>query len=147
MTDMYPNVPLPKATMLRLPKIQQGLIDGLNYDQIAASCGVKSSQTIDRDMKAWVESGLFEVWLKTEFAKLYSHVKISNPVAAYKELAKIIAKMVTQKREIQVEENITEKQEVILTLDCLSPEERELARSLARRFIKTNNQKRPSSIH
>jgi hypothetical protein len=96
----YQNVPLPKKTILRLPKIKQGLRDGLNYDQIATNCGVKSSQTIDRDMKAWVESGLFEIWLKTEFVELHQHARVANPLEAYKEIAKIVARMVTRKEEI-----------------------------------------------
>lgn len=97
---MYQNVPLPKKTALRLPKIKQGLREGLNYQQIAENCGVKSSQTIDRDMKAWVESGLFEVWLKTEFVELHEHARIANPLEAYKEIAKIVGRMVTRKTEV-----------------------------------------------
>ena len=97
---MYQNVPLPHKTALRLPKIKQGLREGLTYDQIAELCGVKSSQTIDRDMKAWVESGLFEVWLKTEFVELHEYARQANPLEAYKNICKIVARMVTRKEEI-----------------------------------------------
>jgi len=100
---MYQNVPLPTKTAIRLPKIKQGLRDGLSYQQIAESCGVKSSQTIDRDMKAWVESGLFEVWLKTEFVELHEYMRTANPSKAYDNICKIVARMVTQKREVKQE--------------------------------------------
>jgi hypothetical protein len=105
---MYQNVPLPRKTVLRLPKIKQGLRDGLNYDQIAESCNLKSAQTIDRDMKAWVQSGLFEIWLKTEFVELHEHVRVANPVEAYKNISKIIGKMVTRKVESEHTERIEE---------------------------------------
>ena len=101
------NVPLTHQTLLRLPKIQQGLREGLNYTQIGQSCGV-TEKTIDRDMQAWVQSGEFEIWIKTEFAALHSHVVVANPLEAYKEIAKIVSKMVTQKREIK--EDITLKE-------------------------------------
>jgi hypothetical protein len=107
---MYQNVPLPKKTAIRLPKIKQGLRDGLNYDQIAANCGLKSSQTIDRDMKAWIESGLFEIWLITEYIETHYYMKNANKSKVYDNLTRIISRMVTQKRELKVEENIREIQ-------------------------------------
>ena len=108
---MYQNVPLPKKTALRLPKIKEGLREGLNYQQIAESCGVKSSQTIDRDMKAWVESGLFEVWLKTEFVELHEYVRVANPVEAYRNISRIIGRMVTRK--IDVTEDIYQETRIV----------------------------------
>lgn len=106
---MYQNVPLPKNTALRLPKIKQGLRDGLSYNQIAEVCGVKSSQTIDRDMKAWIESGLFETWLITEFVELHNHMRTADPAKAYDNICRIVSRMVTQKREINEEITHTNK--------------------------------------
>ena len=146
-TAMYQNVPLPHKTTIRLPKIKQGLREGLNYQQIAESCGVKSAQTIDRDMKAWVESGLFEVWLKTEFVELHEHTRVANPLEAYKEIAKIVAKMVTRRTEVKQDIDIQEKQEVTFTFDDLNPDERELARKMARKLIVAKYPTRPDSIH
>ena len=94
--------------MLRIPKIKQGLRDGLSYDQIAASCNLKSSQTIDRDMRVWVESGLFDTWLKTEFVSLYSHMKLSDPKEAFREVSKLVGKMITRKVESQHIERVEE---------------------------------------
>lgn len=116
---MYQNVPLPTKTAIRLPKIKQGLREGLNYQQIAESCGLKSSQTIDRDMKAWVESGLFEVWLKTEFVELHEYMRTANPTEAYKNICKIIARMVTRKEEIKSEHTETQR---VLHLHLWKPE-------------------------
>jgi len=99
---------LSKRTQIRLPTIKDGLRKGLNYDSISESCGV-TSQTIDRDMKAWVQSGEFEVWLKTEFAELHGYAREANPMEAYKEIAKIVGRMVTRKVEKTLErtDNIT----------------------------------------
>lgn len=96
---MSQNVPLSKRTILRLPKIKQGLRDGLNYNQIGASCGV-TEKTIDRDMNAWVASGLFEKWLITEFVQIHYHMKDANISKVYDNLSRIVARMVTQKKEI-----------------------------------------------
>ena len=104
---MSQNVPLTPQTIIRLPKIQQGLRDGLNHTQIGENCGV-TEKTIDRDMQSWVKSGLFETWLKTEFVQLYYHEKIANPAEAFKEISRIVGRMVTQKKEISVDETVTE---------------------------------------
>lgn len=93
------NVPLPRNTALRLPKIKQGLREGLSYNQIGASCGV-TEKTIDRDMNAWVSSGLFEKWLITEYVEAHYHMKAANISKVYDNLSRIVARMVTRKTEI-----------------------------------------------
>ena len=102
-----PEMSLSTHTIKRLPKIQQGLREGLNRTQIGTECGV-SEKTIDRDMQSWVQSGLFEIWLKTEFVQLYYHEKLANPTEAFKEISRIVGRMVTQKKEISVDETVTE---------------------------------------
>lgn len=93
------NVTLPKQTLIRLPKIKDGLKEGLNYSQIGAACGV-TERTIDRDMNVWVTSGLFEKWLITEFVQVHYHMKGANISKVYDNLSRIVARMVTQKQEI-----------------------------------------------
>jgi hypothetical protein len=109
---------LPTQTRIRLPKIKDGLRNGLNYTKIGASCGV-TSQTIDRDMKAWVESGDFEVWLKTEFAELHGYARTANPMEAYKEISKLVGKMVTRKIEAKTEVTETVKKELTFNFNEL----------------------------
>ena len=98
---------LTPQTLRRLPKIKQGILLNHNRQTIGKSCGV-TEKTIDRDMKAWVESGDFETWLKTEFVALHNHVVIANPTIAYKEMARLMGKMVTRKAELKTVEEIRE---------------------------------------
>jgi len=99
---MSQNVPLPQNTRLRLPIIKQGLKENLTHEQIGERCKV-TEKTIDRDMKLWVQSGEFEIWLKTEWAELHNYCRQANPLVTYKILSGIVARMVTQKREIKQE--------------------------------------------
>jgi hypothetical protein len=59
-------------------------------------------------MNSWVESGDFETWLKTEFVALHNHVVVANPTVAYKEMARLMGKMVTRKAEIKQIDEIRE---------------------------------------
>lgn len=108
------NVPLPKRTIIRLPIIKQGLREGLNYTQIGERCGV-TEKTIDRDMTSWVNSGLFEQWLKTEFVELHEYARQANPIEAYKEISKIVGRMVTRKTEVKEEINVREEHAISIT--------------------------------
>ena len=93
---------LSTATLKRLPTIKEGLRKGLNREQIAAKCS-RTEKTIDRDMSAWVESGLFEVWLKEEFLDLHHYARDNEPMEAYRQISKLVARMLTRKIEAKTE--------------------------------------------
>jgi len=137
---------LTTQTRIRLPKIQEGLRDGLSHEQIAANCGV-TRRTIERDLDSWYESGEFETWLKAEFVELYEYVRTANPTIAFKELARLMGKMVTRKAEIKTEDTITEHKEVRIKFDAMSKEERELYRNLFRKHYMQPREGRSDSIH
>ena len=134
---------LSTPTISRLPKIQTGLREGLTQEQIADRCGV-SRRTIIRDMQDWVESGLFETWLKLEFVELYEYERTANPTIAFNALARLMGKMVTHRAEIKTEskEHITNR-----TVIELDPKTRVLFESVARGFIKASHKTESSSIH
>lgn len=92
---------LSRQTLKRLPQIKQGFRKGDSYEQIAQSCTVHH-RTIERDVQSWVESGLFEVWIKEEFVDLHNYARNANPMEAYKQIAKIVGRMVTRKIEKDV---------------------------------------------
>ena len=94
---------LSKQTILRLPKIKEGLLKGLNYDVIASNCGIKSHRTIERDVRAWLESGEFEIWLKEEFVLTYPEIKKEDKALAFTEIAKLVGKMLTRRIEAKAE--------------------------------------------
>jgi len=90
------------TTLKRLPTIKQGLIKGLTRPQIGVKCGV-TEKTIRRDIQSWVESGLFETWIKEEFLRLHPQVVKEDIVKAYDNITKLVGKMITRKAEIKSE--------------------------------------------
>ena len=93
-------------TRKRLPRIIEGLIKGENYDQIAEAVGVKNRRTIERDIKAWREIGGFEDFFAKEFLKLHGKIRKSDPVEAYRQITKLVARTVTRKIEAQLKQQI-----------------------------------------
>lgn len=93
---------LTPQTRRRLPTIKANLMKGLSYGQIGGILGV-TEKTIDRDIKAWLESGDFETWVKEQWVELHQKVTKETPVEAYKQVSKLLAKMVTRKAEIKSE--------------------------------------------
>ena len=85
-------------TRKRLPTIKTSLLKGLNRDQIGEKCGV-TEKTIDRDVKAWVESGDFETWIKEEFLRLHAQIIHNDPVEAYRQITKLLGRTLTQRVE------------------------------------------------
>ena len=134
---------LSTPTISRLPKIQAGLRQGLTQEQIADHCGV-SRRTIIRDMQEWVQSGLFETWLKLEFVELYEYERTANPTIAFNALSRLMGKMVTRKAEIKTEtkEEITHK--TVIKVDSKT---RILLEQAARDFIEASHQGESASIH
>jgi type IV secretory pathway TrbF-like protein len=97
-------------------------------------------------MQDWVQSGDFEIWLKTEFVILHSHAVVADPIEAYKEIAKIVAKMVTQKREVAIDENVTEKH--IYQINNFSEEDKVAILNAYERINKQNSSSvEPESLH
>ena len=100
---------LTPQTLRRLPKIKQGLLRGDNYTTIGQTCGV-TEKTIDRDMQAWVESGDYEKWIKTEWTIRYAEF-INNPklkFEAFRNLTKLVTRMITKRIEAHTVEEIRE---------------------------------------
>lgn len=101
---------LTQQTLRRLPTIKASLLTGLNYVQIGKKCGV-TEKTIDRDVKSWIESGDFETWIKEEWLRLHNQIIHDSPALAYKEISRLVGRMVTRKAEIKSEH--TEKKQVL----------------------------------
>lgn len=136
---------LSTATLKRLPKIKHGLIKGWNREQIGAKCEV-TEKTIDRDMEAWVQSGLFEVWIKEEFLRLHPKVVKEDIVEAYRNISKLVGKMITRKFEAKTEYKEEIKQELTINFNELPEDERKLLEHAVRVYLKGRSATRPSSI-
>lgn len=109
---------LSRQTLKRLPYIKQGIFSGLNRDQIADICKC-SHKTIDRDMRGWIDSDLFEIWIKEEFIETYPDIKKEDKVLAFQEIAKLVGKMLTRKIERKEQIELSQK---VLHLHMWKPE-------------------------
>jgi hypothetical protein len=125
-------------TRIRLPKIQEGLREGLSHEQIASNCGV-TRRTIERDLESWYESGEFETWLKAEFVELYEYVRTANPTVAFKELARLMGKMVTRKAEIKSEYKAEITHKKVEELNATLADYRDAVQKVVDRHLQTDN--------
>jgi len=105
---------LSRQTQVRLPKIQKALFQEKTMQEIAEICKV-SDKTIDRDMKAWVDSGEFELWLKEEWLRVYIDIKKIKPIIAFEALNNLVGKMLTRKIERKEQIELSQKVEVNVT--------------------------------
>ena len=100
---------LSAQTQRRLPTIKRDLLLGLTSAQIGDKLGV-TEKTIDRDLKAFINSGEFESWIKEEWLRLHNIILHEDPVEAYRNISKLVSHMMTRKVEKKVE--ITERVDV-----------------------------------
>ncbi len=131
---------LSTQTEKRISKIKAGLLEGLNYETIGAQCGV-TKRTIDRDMKAFVESGEFETWVKQEWARMYAVIQREEPVEAFRNLTKLLGKMVTRKAEIKTSEEIKVEAKRVEIVGTLAEYENIIERALDRNLQENNTRK------
>ena len=105
------------------------MLSGLNYQQIGDNCRV-TEKTIDRDVRNWVQSGEFEIWLKTLWVKAYGQ---ADKDEAFDALTKIMCRMVTRKQEIREDINVKQKiLQVDLNIEQLTSE---AAGAIARNYL------------
>ena len=97
---------LSTQTQRRLPTIKRHLLLGQSSQQIGECLGV-TEKTIDRDIRAFIESGDFELWIKEEWIRLHNIIIHDNPEEAYRNITKLVSNMLTRRfksEEIQYEE-------------------------------------------
>jgi hypothetical protein len=120
-------------------------MEGQTRVQIGEACGV-SEKTIDRDIGAWVQSGLFDQWLKEEFVRLHPIMVKTYPELVYKELARLMGKMFTRK--IEVKEDYTETKNLNINLSQYTEEDKIAILDAYRRINKNDSgTSEPIRIH
>ena len=85
----------------RLEVIREGLLNGLNHDDIAERCGC-SRVTIKRDLREWRASGDYEAWLLAEWFRLHGRMRRENVKAAYVNVTKLLEKFMRQRIDLDV---------------------------------------------
>ena len=134
---------LSQQTLRRLPTIKAKLLQNWTIGQIADILGV-TERTIDRDLKAFLDSGQFEQWLKEEWVHLHAKIVAENPIEAYRQVSKLISRNITRKAEIKAEFKGESIERKVIELD---PEDRALLESAARGYIKASHKTKSASIH
>lgn len=86
----------------RLEVIRRTFTRGQTQKEIAEICGC-TVRTIKRDLDKWRTSGGFEKWLEAEFYRLHNIIQEEDPKLAYREVAKLKAKTMTDKTEVKAE--------------------------------------------
>jgi hypothetical protein len=84
----------------RLEAMKNLIPAGKSRVEMARICGV-TDRTIRRDFETWLAAGEFEAWLIEEFLQLHFQIRATNPEAAYRGIALIVAKMLKQKIEAE----------------------------------------------
>ena len=93
---------------LRLEKIKVGLLEGKTWIEIAEECNC-NERTIRRDFKKWYKSDDYEAWLYERHIILHGKMERTDPATAYREITKLIAKRLVEKRETELRGSITIK--------------------------------------
>ncbi len=122
---------LSRQTLKRLPTIKESIRKGLNRTQIGAKCGV-TEKTIDRDMTKWIDSGLFEIWIKEEFLDLHHYARDNDPMEAYREIARMVGKMLTRKIEAHTVEELKVEEKHVAIVANLAQYDRAIEEELKR---------------
>ena len=136
---------LPPQTAQRLPIIKAELLKGTSYPEIGKKLQV-TERTIDRDIATFVSSGEFEVWLKEEWLRLHAQVINDDPIEAYRNVSKLIARMVTRKELSIVKEEVTINRNFNLT--HYSEEDKTAILDAYRRLNKAESRPdQPNSLH
>ena len=136
---------LPPQTAQRLPIIKAELLKGTSYPEIGKKLQV-TERTIDRDIATFVSSGEFEVWLKEEWLRLHAQVINDDPIEAYRNVSKLIARMVTRKELSIVKEEVTINRNFNLT--HYSEEDKTAILDAYRRLNKTDSgTPEPTGLH
>lgn len=93
---------LPTQTMKRIPRIKAALLQGLTTDQIADICKV-TEKTIDRDLRAFRQSGAFDDWLREEWMRLHAIIQEKDPSEAYRQLTRLLGKTIVARIEQKID--------------------------------------------
>lgn len=132
---------LPTAMQIRIPIIKYGKLHNWTQTKIASECNV-SRRTIYRTLEAWTKTDDFIKWAREIFADKIGKVSDKEALRA---ATSIIVKGMINKSEVKSEQEIIHKK--VIDLENLDPEEQELVRTIARRYIKSSNKTGSPTIH
>lgn len=92
----------------RLEKIKELLPENTSWKDIAAACHCHRF-TVYKDFKKWRLTEDFKNWIAEQYMRLYGTVSKEDPVAAFREISRLLAKTMTEKREIEGQVTVTLK--------------------------------------
>ena len=110
------NITLSAKDWRDIERIKPMLLDRKSQLEMSITLGLRR-ETVNRKIARWTQTGDFELWLKTAWLEKYQKV---DDKTAFEALTRLLSRMVTQKRQVEVEETIHETQDV--NISCYSEE-------------------------
>jgi hypothetical protein len=123
-----------------IERIKPMLLEGKTQLEMSMVLGLRR-ETINRKMQRWVQTPDFEAWLKQAWLEKYR--KVSNRVA-FEALTRILARMVTQKREVK--EEITKSVQEEISINVFTDDEKSIL-DRAARLLDSKGARKPSDLH
>jgi len=99
---MSQKVTLSNADQRHLPKIKAFLLEGNNQLDISRALNLRR-ETVNRKIQRWMKTEDFEIWLKQVWMDLYGEIRQDDPKEVFRQVTKLIAKMMVAKTHAEVE--------------------------------------------
>ena len=99
---MSQKVTLSRADQRHLPKIKAMLLEGASQLDISRALNLRR-ETVNRKIHRWMKTEDFETWLKHVWIDLYSTIRGEDPKEAFRQVTKLIAKMMVAKTHAEFE--------------------------------------------
>jgi len=93
---MSQKITLSNADKKHLPKIKSLLLQGKSQVEISVALGLRR-ETVNRKIRRWMQTEDFEQWLKEVWLDLYREVRHDNPVEAFRQISKILGRVLEKK--------------------------------------------------
>jgi len=93
---MSQKITLSNADRKHLPKIKSLLLQGKSQVEISVALGLRR-ETVNRKIRRWMQTEDFEQWLKEVWLDLYREVRHDNPVEAFRQISKILGRVLDKK--------------------------------------------------
>ena len=99
---MSQKVTLSNADRRHLPKIKAMLLEGASQLDISRTLHLRR-ETVNRKIQRWMKTEDFEIWLKQIWIELYGEIKREDPREVFRQVTKLIAKMMVAKTHAEIE--------------------------------------------
>jgi IS30 family transposase len=134
------NITLSTKDQTDIERIKLMLLEGKSQLEISVALNL-ARETVNRKIQRWIQTPDFELWLKTAWLDKYQKV---DDETAFEALTKLLSRMVTQKREVKEEIQVTEN--ASLDINVFNNSEQSILNEAAR-ILNGKSKTKPDSLH